>query len=61
MVSNLILLLDLISAGVRITTQMQKAFRNADAEGRNVNHAELVAAADASDAAFDQFQQTFTD
>jgi len=59
MSGNLILLLDLIQAGVKINQSLQDAFRQADAEGRNVTHAELTAAADASDDAFDTFKQTF--
>ena len=58
-VTPLIALLDLLAAGVRITSAMQEVFRNADAEGRNVTLEELQIASDNSDAAHDALKAAF--
>ena len=58
-VTPLIALLDLLAAGVRITSAMQEVFRNADAEGRNVTLEELQIASDKSDAAHDALKAAF--
>ena len=50
--SNIILLLDLLDAGVRISSSLGEAFRKADAEGRNITQSELDTAAKKSDDAF---------
>jgi len=60
-ITPIIALLDLIAAGVQITVKMQQVFRDADAEGRNVSQAELLAAAEKSDRAKIRLDAAFSD
>lgn len=51
-VSNAIILLDLIQAGLTITNEINQLFRKAESEGRNVTHAELQELAEENDELF---------
>jgi len=48
-VSNAIIILDLLQAGLTITSEINALFRKAESEGRNVSKSELEALADDND------------
>ena len=48
-VSNAIIILDLLQAGLTITSEINTLFRKAESEGRNVSKSELATLADDND------------
>lgn len=52
--SNLIILLDLIEAGMKINQRIADGLRKAEMEGRNITKEELKQLADENDALFDE-------
>lgn len=53
-VSNLLILLDLIEAGMQINQRVSTALRQAELEGRNVTAQELEALAQENDKLYDE-------